>query len=108
MDDTIASSIPPEVLHRVVGKQTPVAPHAQRLLVAALKEAKINGTGGDGGNKLAKADKGKPKAKAKAKTTSKKTIPVPKAAAEKKPPREKTPYTLAKDAFMSKLLVSNF
>ena len=93
---------------RVVGKQTPVAPHSQRLLVAALKEAKMNGTGGDGGdNKRCKA-KAKPKAKAKGKTNSKKTTPAPKAAAEQKVPREKTPYGLAKDAFMLKLLVSNF
>ena len=96
-------------MHRVVGKQAPVAPHSQRLLVAALKEAKTNGSGdGDDGKppKVAKG-KAKAKAKAKAKTTAKKTTPVPKAAAEKKAPREKTPYTLAKDAFMLKLLVSN-
>ena len=108
MDDTIDSSIPVDVMHRVVGKQAPVAPHSQRLLVAALKEAKTNGSGDGDDGKPRKAAKGKAKAKAKAKTTAKKTTPVPKAAAEKKAPREKTPYTLAKDAFMLKLLVSNF
>ena len=41
----VESSIPEAVLHRVSGKQAPPAPHKQRLLVAAAKEAKAEAKG---------------------------------------------------------------
>ena len=41
----IESSIPVDVLRRCSGKQAPPAPHKQRLLVAAAKEAKAEAKG---------------------------------------------------------------
>ena len=60
------TEIPVEVAKRCYGKQTPITPHSQRLLVAAAKEAKVE-KGSKG------AGKGKPKAgtKPKAKPKSK-------------------------------------
>ena len=74
------SSIPPVVLTRVFGKQKPITPHSQRLLVAARKEsrapAKAEGSKGKGkgskgrgkGAKGTKSTKGKGRGKGKAAT----------------------------------------
>lgn len=58
------SEIPVEVAKRCFGKQTPITPHSQRLLVASAKEAKVE-KGSKG------AGKGKPKATAKPKAKQK-------------------------------------
>ena len=114
----VESSIPAAVLTRVSGKQAPPAPHKQRLLVAAAKEAKAEAKG--------KADpqevkKPKPKAKGKAKSKAKSTTEAkpetspdtPRstdAVAEPPQPREKTFYMLAKanfvDVFLGKYVCS--
>ena len=67
----VESSIPEAVLHRVSGKQAPPAPHKQRLLVAAAKEAKAEAKG-KADPKEAKKPKAKAKGKAKCKAKSKK------------------------------------
>ena len=94
------SSIPPAVLQRCNGKQTPVAPHAQRLLVAASKAAKapskvpkepaVKKPTGKGDGKRKAAAKAKP-----ANTES--------AAAEPEP-KQKSPYSLAKAMFVAEFL----
>lgn len=103
-------SIPTHVFRRCVGKQAPFAPHAQRLLVASLKSAKA-----DGGGKHDPASKAVPKAKAKRDPKPKSSPKKKKTKAETKDgnetaeakPKQKTPYALAKDAFMLKFLGSN-
>ena len=99
---TPVSSIPPPVLVRVFGKQKPITPHSQRLLVAARKEsrapAKADGSKGSGkgtkgrgkgakGAKLPKGSKGKGRGKGKA---------------GKKP---KTPYAMAKEEYLQTLFL---
>ena len=99
------SSIPPPVLKRVFGKQKPVTPHSQRLLVAARKEprapaapekpvAKAKASTGKGrGKGKGKGKKGRGRGRGKVST--------------------KTPYAIAKEEFMAQLgflvndLVSN-
>lgn len=102
-----------------MGKQCPVAPHKQRLLVAAAKPSKPNGGGSlDPSAKKKTKPKGKAaakgKAKAKASGAPKKTSGSQKgspanggkkdkkggtpASSSQKP--EKTPYATEKDAFM--------
>ena len=76
-----SSSIPPVVIMRCFGKQKPLAPHAQRLLLASRKEAKA------------------PKAKAKGKAN-----PKPKTKKPGDDSKEKTPYALAKMKFMEQSL----
>lgn len=99
-----------------MGKQCPVAPHKQRLLVAATKPAKANGNGS-----LDPSAKKKPKAKGKAKAKasggpkktpgSQKNSPANGGKGDKKDKKggtpasssqkpEKTPYATEKDAFM--------
>ena len=85
-----SSSIPPVVLMRCFGKQKPLAPHAQRLLLASRKEAK--------------APKAKAKGKANPKPKGKKPTKGPAAGDDSK---EKTPYALAKMKFMDQSLVQN-
>lgn len=77
--------IPGPVLKRVTGKQSPVVPHCQRLLVASRKEAKAP-----------KAPKSKAKAKAKSKAKQSK-----KAKGRGKGKGQKTEYAIAKAAFFS-------
>ena len=93
------SSIPPVVLTRVFGKQKPITPHSQRLLVAARKEsrapAKAEGSKGKGkgskgrgkGAKGTKSTKGKGRGKGKAAT------------------KAKTPYAMAKAAYLQTLFL---
>ena len=106
----VESSIPDAVLRRCVGKQTPVTPHAQRLLVASMKEAKMPQPGEAPGKLAAKA-KAKSKASAKPKAPSKPKVSKPKATPAAKsgaaPKGEKTPYALAKDAYVAEFLVSS-
>lgn len=82
------SGIPAEVTHRCTGKQAPIAPHAQRLLVASTKAAKTQGKGA----------KGKPKAKGKSKAKPKKGKGA--SNAQKNP----SAYAQAKAAYMLELL----
>lgn len=90
------SMIPGPVLKRVTGKQSPVVPHCQRLLVASRKEAKMP--------KAPNAAGPKAKAKAKAKTKAKTKAKNPKKAKGKgKGKTQKTDYALAKAAFFSSL-----
>lgn len=116
------SGIPPSVLQRCVGKQRPITPHAQRLLVAACSEAKSEGNGTRDPKKKDKGNKPKAKASAKSKAKAK---PQPKKKVEKPNPagandlpipqmgcrlppecRSKTPYATAKDEFIKKSLGS--
>lgn len=102
--------IPTQVFRRCVGKQSPYTPHAQRLLVASLKAAKA-----EGGGKLDPNGKPQPKEKATAKKPKSKASPKKKkqvdgdetVAAKPKQPKQKTPYALAKDAYMLKFLGGN-
>lgn len=66
--------VPSEVLKRCYGKQAPITPHSQRLLVAATKEAKAEAKGHGKGN-------GKGKGKGKG---SKPKIPPKRSLKEKK------------------------
>jgi cell pole-organizing protein PopZ len=108
----VESSIPEAVLHRVSGKQAPPAPHKQRLLVAAAKEAKAEAKG-KADPKEAKKPKAKAKGKAKCKAkstneakpeTSPDTPGSTDAVAEPPQPKEKTSYMLAKEKFVDKFL----
>ena len=87
------SGIPASITHRCTGKQAPIAPHAQRMLVASTKAAKTQGVTEKG-----KPSKPKPKAKGKAKGKPKKDK-------EASDPR-KTPsaYAQTKAAYMLKFL----
>lgn len=87
---TPQSSIPVQVLKRVFGKQKPVTPHAQRLLVAARKEVRAPKPKASSGGK----GKGRGKGRGKGKASK---------AHGAKP---KTPYALAKDEYMKKLLLA--
>ena len=91
------STIPVQVLKRCFGKQKPVVPHCQRLLVAARKEvrapkakakakasAKGRGRGKGKGGKASGRGKGKPKPEVE---------------------KEKSAYAVAKAEFMRKLLL---
>ena len=115
------SGIPGEVLKRCFGKQTPCTPHAQRLLVAATKEAKAEKKGqGKGKSGKGKPGKGKDKVdetkvakpgKGKGDGVANQTVDdepvtppsVPEGAAEVKK-RKKTPYAEAKDAYIERPL----
>ena len=114
LNKDVALGVPPAVLQRCVGKQTPVTPHAQRLLVASMKEAKADGKGSKDPTKPKAKAKGTPKPKAKSKSEKPdKVAKASKPKAEKtekteKTERKKTPYGLAKDAYMLKFLGSNF
>ena len=94
-----------EVLRRCFGKQSPITPHAQRLLVAASKEAGVPKPAAPKTKAKAKA---KPKAAPKGKTGKEKASQEKskggKEKATKAKSREKTPYALAKDAFMAEFL----
>lgn len=89
------SGIPAQVLTRCYGKQAPVTPHRQRLLVASAKEAKAEGNKGNGKGKGKPKGSGKPKSKAKAKAAKKSGKEVTK-------PKSKTPYAEAKESFLHK------
>ena len=116
------SPIPSAVIKRCTGKQSPVAPHSQRLLVAATKPSKANGNGSLDPSATTKPKaKAKPKGNAKASGAPKKTL-----GSHKDPPatdakkdikkgatpasssqkHEKTAYAIEKDAFMEKSLGS--
>lgn len=94
--------VPSEVLKRCYGKQAPITPHSQRLLVAATKEAKAEAKGHGKGN-----GKGKGKGKgSKPKIPPKRSLKEKKAANPKKKsqkpvgePKPKTPYAEAKAKF---------
>lgn len=86
---TPQSSIPAVVLTRVFGKQKPITPHAQRLLVAARKEARAP--------KPKTSSEGKGKGRGKGRGKGK--------ASKARGAKPKTPYSLAKDEFMNKLLL---
>ena len=102
--DKPKSSIPESVLRRCAGKQRPVTPHAQRLLVAARREAKTPAGKGKGKN-----GKGKGKGKNVGKSKPSKA-PKAKAAKEAKTKEAsaKTPYAVAKASFMATLLLGWF
>lgn len=94
--DPPATGIPPAVLKRCFGKQRPIAPHCQRLLMAARKEIKAPAKA------KAKA-KGKAKAKAKAKGGGK-GKGNRKGSEQSNDP---SAYATAKAQFMEQSLVSN-
>ena len=103
------SSVPASVQNRIFGKQTPINPHAQRLLVAASKPAKpaepknpakVTKTSTKTKAKDSKAAKAKDSKAAKAKESKAAKVKDSKA----KTSKEKTPYALAKDAYMLMLL----
>ena len=89
------SRVPADVLKRCCGKQAPIAPHRQRLLIAASKEATLEDT-----KKNGKGNNQKPKAAPKPKKV--KQDP-PKASGEAAS-KNKTPYTEAKTIFINKFL----
>ena len=89
------SEIPSEVLKRCFGKQKPSNPHKQRLLVAAAKEAKLDG-------KSAGKGSGKGKGKGKGKKVPPKKVKV-KAKAE---PKQITDYSASKAKYIEEFLVS--
>lgn len=92
-----------EILRRCSGKQTPIAPHAQRLLTAAKKEVKLGKGKGDG------KGRGKGKGNSKGKT-QKKAEPKqkPKGSDSKsKPSKPPSEYAKAKADYMAKFLDSN-
>lgn len=115
------TSIPLEVMTRCYGKQTPIAPHAQRALLASQKEAKLEkgkgkgkGEGTDDSKSKPKTDNGKAKGKPK---TTKKSKPNPETGAsgpdpeaERKDAKPKsqtaTEYSKAKRCFMDAFLNS--
>ncbi len=92
IDEQLAGDIPSEVVRRCRGKQTPINPHAQRLLVAATKEAKTNAK--------CKKDKGETK-ETKETKREKKQKP---SGEESKTSGGKTPYAVAKDRFVAEFL----
>ena len=106
--DKPVSTIPPAVLTRCFGKQKPVTPHAQRLLVASRKEsrtpagkaaAKGKGKGNKGKGGKGKSGKGKGKGATK-------DVKAPNGS--KKAPKgtqSKSAYAVAKDNFMQMLLL---
>ena len=93
-----SSNIPPEVLRRCNGKQTPITPHRQRLLVAASKDSKreIKGKGKGAGKGEGKDVNGVgPQKKAKKPSTKKKPATAK---------REQSTYGDAKAAYMKRPL----
>ena len=76
------SEIPPAILKRCFGKQAPVVPHSHRLLTAATREAKAEGSERD------KKPKTKPAKKKDTQTKKPKKTKTTKKAAE---PKTKTP-----------------
>ena len=110
LDPTIAvANVPPAVTTRVFGKQAPINPHAQRLLVAASKPAetpKAKATAKSKAKAKASKDKdkaAKPKVEAAGKSKSK---PKTSKSGDKTPKtaREKTPYALAKESYIEMFL----
>ena len=104
LNPTVGSTIPSNVMTRVRGKQCPVVPHAQRLLVAATKEAKAEkgkgkGKKGKGKGKGGGGGKHKPKPKTKGKPKSKPVKPV------ESEPKPKTAYADAKSVYMEQFRV---
>ena len=112
------SAIPAVVLTRCFGKQTPVTPHAQRLLVAHAKEVKQEkkvekekkSAWNKGKGHGSKVEQGAG-AKKEKKNASKKKNANPEdskdsSGAAETAPKTKTPYALAKDQFMDKFLAS--
>lgn len=110
------TSIPQAVMTRCYGKQTPIAPHSQRALLAAQKDAKLELKGkGKGKGEETDTSKSKPK-KNKTKDTKKKgdskSKPATGASGVHGPedePREAKPmteYSKAKLRFMDEFLNS--
>jgi len=98
-----------EILRRCSGKQTPITPHAQRLLSAEKKQGKLGKGKDDGkgcGNGKGKGKgNGKGKGKGKCKGKAKKKAQKPKGSDSKsKPPSD---YAKAKADYMAKFLDSN-
>ena len=99
---TPVSKVPPAVLTRCFGKQTPVAPHAQRLLAAARRESNVPTKGKAKAKAKAKASaKGSGKGKGKGK--DKKANGNNSEGKSPKDPKEKSPYALAKIAYFEQL-----
>ena len=99
------SSIPPVVLKRVFGKQKPITPHSQRLLVAARKESRAPAKGegpakGKGKGRGGRGPKGRGKGAKGAKGKG-----GGKGNAGAKP---KTPYATAKAAYLQTLFLGNY
>lgn len=105
------SSIPATVLTRCVGKQSPAAPHRQRLLVASAKAAKADKGDASNSGKAKQPstsnDTNDPKSEVAAKAAPKKQSKRKEPKAEPKDPKEKTPYAIAKEAFMETSLGSS-
>eukprot|EP00435_Cladocopium_sp_Y103_P049236 s1600_g14.t1 len=110
------SAIPPEVLKRCFGKETPVTPHARRLLVAHAKEAKQEKKAEKEKNR--ETTKKKAEREKKCEKTKEPKVEQKKSKAKAKPkeskvdpgvepvPKTKTPYALAKERFMEKFPAS--
>ena len=85
-------------MRRCAGKQTPVVPHKQRLLVASIKDAKTEGKTGKKDPNAVKDPKKPPK-----KPPVKKGEGVD-GGGQPDAPKRKTPYAEAKDLFLEKPL----
>ena len=99
--------MPTDVIKRCYGKQTPIAPHKQRLLVASSKDATIEATARNAKDKPQKAKKTTTKSKGKGKGDAKsKKVTPPKSAPPdgEVAPKSKTPYAEAKSVFINKFL----
>ena len=79
--------------------QTPINPHAQRLLAASKRTAKVDAAEPGANNSKAKEPKAKGKAKAPA---AKKAPKVPKVSAKEIKEKAKNDYMEAKNKFMEK------
>lgn len=90
------SSVPEAVMKRCWGKQAPIAPHRQRLLIAGCKEATL-----EDAKKQEKPVKPKAPAKPKKVKQDKQVPPKPSGEAASK---NKTPYAEAKTIFINKFL----
>lgn len=90
------SSVPEAVMKRCWGKQAPIAPHRQRLLIAGCKEATL-----EDAKKQDKPVKPKAPAKPKKVKQDKQVPPKPSGEAASK---NKTPYAEAKTIFINKFL----
>ena len=98
-----STTVPTDVIKRCYGKQTPIAPHKQRLLVASSKDATIE----NAKEKPQKAKKTTTKSKGKGKGDAKsKKVTPPKSAPPdgEVAPKSKTPYAEAKSVFINKFL----
>ena len=90
-----SSSIPSAVLKRCYGKQSPITPHQQKLLLAARREAKAPQAKAAGKSK--KPTKGKGKGKGRGKSLQGKGS---------KGPKAKSDYAIAKADFLGKLFLA--